>query len=293
MKKKDKEIAKLQSRPSTSDSLEDTELTRLRFDKEALENKLRKYASHCQHLEHERASIFHVLRSTKIDDLEQNDLSRAIVSLCDKVTSLEEEYESLSKSESRAPTSHAEMEELQQQNKSLLVQIDDSLKKSEGLEKSKIELANELEYLLSEREQLQRDAMEARASAESVESEKSRQVRYLERENIQLMTDLKAAKKQIQETRAEINVLRLQDSDDTTMEISALKGRIAAAAHVGSSVKKKKRQHNESEKENGDNDFPIDAASKNEKVQQESRRAPGLGEALELNEESTQECNQS
>jgi hypothetical protein len=56
-----------------------------------------------------------------------------------------------------------------------------------------------------------------------LENEKSRQVRYLEQENLQLMIDLKAIKKQLQNAKAELNMLRANKAlDDDTVDISGL-----------------------------------------------------------------------
>ena len=287
LKKAEKELKALREEKRTSDpaaGLEDTELTKLRFDKEALENKLRKYASHCQHLEQERANMLHVLRTTKISDLAQNDLGKAIVNLCDKVTSLEEECDSLSKSESRASSVVDEVGQLREQNRSLHSQLDESRKKTDRLQRAETEFKEELATLRRELEKLRRDATDSRTSAESIESQKTRQVKYLERENLQLMKDLKTAKKKLQSAKAEINALRLQDSDNTTMELSALKGRLASDVALDA-------KEELGDKESGANatKSPPPRASKSPPP----RNAPGLGQALPSCDDNTQECKQS
>ena len=332
LRKAEKQIAKLKKglRGTDSESLENSEITQLRFDREALEKKLRKYASHCQHLENERANIVHVLHTTKIDDIERNDLSKSIISLCDKVASLEEECESFSKAGNSTSCSVAETEKLRQKNRLLLTQIDDLRKNAERLQKSEYSLSEEIASLRLQQEELQGKAAKAISSHEGVSNEMIlEKIRFLERENLQLHKDLQTTKKKLQGARSEINMLRLQDSDDTTLEITALKGRLTSKAsgdakaameklrsplgkkgNVGTVAPKRvakveafdvtrtpgvvTSRSEKLNKENEDMGIPKDLIPKTEnRFEIGEGQVPGLGEALPMNEENTPECTQS
>ena len=143
MEKAEGEVANLRVRLSGSaptDSLEDGSITELRFAKEALETKLRKYLSHCQRLEEEKASVLEVLRSSQQGASFDGDIPKSVVSLCDKLASLEEECETLSKSGNQASFYLSEVEQLRELNRSLQSQISDSSKRVDRLAQSEIEL---------------------------------------------------------------------------------------------------------------------------------------------------------
>jgi chromosome segregation ATPase len=299
----EKEVTKLKMRLSSRapvDSPEDAQLTELRFDKEALENKLRKFLSHSQRLEEEKASILDVLRSSQEGSaVFDGDISKSVISLCDKLASLEEECESLSKSENQASFYLQEVEQLREVNNTMQSQISESRKRVDRLVRSEIELKEALGSLRSEQDELRLRADRAQGTAESVETEKSRQVRFLEQENLQLLIDHKAIKKQLQNAKAELNMLRAKALDDDTMDISGLpaptpnKARIRAKVPVERAPPK-----TPTEKENSENVENVASAKRTSRgwgSSLKARRTPGLGESLtiEKNEENTQECKQS
>jgi chromosome segregation ATPase len=227
------------------------------------------------------------LRTTKIDDLNPDDISKSIVSLCDKVASLEEECDSLSKCDAKTSAFETDAEQLRQRNSSMQIQLADLRKTTESMQRSETELVKELNTLRRQQEQLQRHAADAHISDKGLDAENTRKVRYLEKENLQLIKDLKAAKTKLQSVKAEMNVLRLRDSDDTTMEIHALKGRLASSFDMETASKKATEKR--WEKENTGNEV----RSVEPKIEERRVLAPGLGEAHAANDENTQECKQS
>lgn len=267
----------------------------MRFDKEALESKLRKYLSHCQRLEEEKAGIIDVLRSSQHDDVFDGDISKTVVFLCDKLASLEEECESLSKAQNQASFYLKEVDQLRESNGTLQSQISESRKKVDHLVRSEIGLKEALATLRGEQEELRSMTDAAQGNAESVENEKSRQFRYLEQENLHLMLDLKSVKKQLQNTKAELNMLRAKALDDDTTELGVVAARQAAAPPRSKVAPKGRPPSTPVDKENTVN-VSATGSSKARRAFgsiRKPRGTPGLGESFEQTEENTQECKQS
>ena len=277
---------------------EDSELTKLRFDKQALENKLRKFAVHCQRLEDEKENILQALGLTKSDD----DIGKAVVTLCDKVASLEKECDSLAKSENRSSAALVESDQLREKISSLQTQVSDYQKKIDRLVRSEAKNKELVASLKREQQELRGLADRARGNVESLESEKCGQLRYLEQENLQLMVDLKATKKQLQHAKSEINMLRAQGaapvagiSDlpkpkhaprDTENRSSTNRSRNTPGAKHPKTPADKENSKNQSEN-------PTSSTRHNKSSSRRTQGAVGLGEAFAATEENTQECKQS
>jgi chromosome segregation ATPase len=290
----EEELSVLRQRPASSDGPEDSEITSLRFHKEALEKKLRKFAKHCQRLEDERASILHAVQSSKPVELDEADLSKAFVALCDKIASLEKECDSLSNIENRASSYMVEVEQLRSHNSLLQGQVTDQRSKVDRLLRAEVELKETVAQLRREREDLRRAADQARGNASTLENER-RRLQYLERENLQLMNDLKTAKKQQQSMKAELNVLRAQSIDDS-VEMPKPKSqsiRKSSRNQDCSSPNRPPMAPHPSTKENSENalnDNPTASKAVPPITSSRTRRAPGLAEAFEPEQENTQEC---
>lgn len=262
-------------------ALEDTELTKLRFDKQALENKLRKFAAHCQTLEDEKCRLREVLRSVKPDDVDDDGIEKAIVNLCDKLASLEEECDALAKAEKRASVHHAEVDTLRIQNAEFAKKIDSLLRFEAGQKESIASLTVELL-------ELRVDTDRFRVHALSQEAEKSSKLRFLEQESVELYADLKATKKQLQNAKAELNILRAQS---VVLQPATAENTSCSRENAG-----QKRTRTPANKENSKNDAEnstIRNATRATSSSRETRRAAALGEAFAPSEESTQECKQS
>lgn len=274
---------------------EDTELTKLRFDKQALENKLRKFAAHCQLLEDERVSILQVLRSTKPDVVDHDDIGKAIVTLCDNLASLEDECNQLAKSEDRASSSLIEVSSLRAQMSSLKSQVFEFEQEISKLSRSKVEqeeLIASLKVALQEQRAL---GDHARQNAERLEAEKCNQVRYLEQENLQLMVDLKDAKKQLHKTKAELSILRAQCC--ASVEYSSARP-VPTEEKLSTNRENAGSNRPKTPAKNGNQNGKENPVSSSKAVRatrsaRGTRRAAGLGEAFAASEENTQECKQS
>ena len=182
-----------------SDSVLKTELSELRFDKEALESKLRKFASHCQRLEDEKASTIDALRSCDINFTHEDDINEAIITLCDQLAS------------KSARDSTGESERLKQENRSLMSKL-------ESLSQSEKQLTSTVTRYQVEIEELKRSMRDSDDDASGVKSQMGRKLRFLEQENLQLMLDVKSSKKQLQNAREEVEMLRLNAVDNQTMD---------------------------------------------------------------------------
>lgn len=191
----------------------------LRFHLEAYKTKLRKYAAHCQKLEDERTSIMHTMRSTNIEGVNQLDLSSSIVLLCDKVVSLEERCGLLQKSDTVSNS-----DELKKQNEIYASQLAGYKRQIDEFTEAEAKLIEQVSFLKNELEVNRQLLAETTSHTEMTET-----IRHLERENLQLMSDLRRANDEIKLARAQ-KYTSLQDAEDTTLEIDALKSRLALTA---------------------------------------------------------------
>jgi hypothetical protein len=184
-----------------------SEMNELRFDKEALESKLRKYAAHCQRLEDDKSGIVDALRSCNRDHGDVGDISQAIVSLCDKLASLEQECETLTQA-GRASDCDSDIHRLRKEN-SLLVQKVTGYKDQLGAFKK-------------EGAKLHQEFENAHSDAKDTDSEKESKLRFLEQENLQLMLDLKSNKKQLQTAREDLELLRINGGGEPTLNFGSV-----------------------------------------------------------------------
>jgi len=310
------------SREVSSTPSED-EMASMKFAKEALETKLRKYAAHCQYLENEKANIIDALKSVDGCDVHDGDIASAIVALCDKYSSLEEECEALMSAEKRASSHLSELDHLRETNSHLQSTFAEAESKIARLTHSETELTRKLndakEKVASLRSE--RDSLKAeRDSAADLEAEKSRQVRFLEQENLQNLLDLKNVKKQLQSTRAQLNAMLMKVEDDDTEDLG---GFVAAHAFDASrargesndSLSLESNPASPTDKENASDNTEGYATGKpnagtesarkrrfvrpslSSKKKQRNTNTPGrtvgLGEAGSVNDDHTGECKQS
>eukprot|EP00934_Nitzschia_sp_Nitz4_P004282 Nitzschia sp. Nitz4//scaffold303_size22340//9389//16391//NITZ4_008567-RA/size22340-processed-gene-0.14-mRNA-1//1//CDS//3329547057//4272//frame0 len=279
-----KENAALQSQLGaigTDDTLR-AELSELRFDKQALESKLRKFATHCQRLEDDKAGNVETLRSCNIqlDDF-QGDLNEAIVSLCDRLASLE-----------NAPVPTFDGKELEAEIRMLR-------------EKEK-SLTHSLTKCQSEVQRLQGKLKALPAKSKDADEEALRKYRFLEQENLQLMRDLKTTKRQLQSTRDELEMLRVNGMDTTTMDFggalsaqpSSASGSVFSASSSSSlggvigDGKVVSNVNDEHDKENTVNKLPRQSVGTSKKRESLNHHVPGLGE-MAIQGDDTGECKQS
>jgi len=295
--------------------MEDSETTELRFGKEALESQLKKKEVLCQALEDERASCLQALRATG----SHQDVLKGVVSLCDRLQSLENERESLSNA-GNLSTLQSEIDSLRGENSMLRSQFGECKKQLDSIRGTEKEL-------YQREAELKEAVTQARGNVKNAEQEARRQVQFLEQENLVLMKDLKDMRRKYQTAKSELNVLRVQGNDDTTMEIEKVRSKFSSASSVGipprpsSSSKKTPKSTRKassmrlppvsssgtppiSDNENATNvlgtaasDSVTTKSAANGSVRKHRSPAvrPGLGHEPPINEEgeNTQECTQS
>jgi len=298
----------------------------LRFDKDALEKKLRKFAAHCQHLEDERASIIEAIRPCSKDNGNiEEDVVRGVVSLCDRLNSLEEECNALANAENRATSFLFDIETFREKNLALQTEISSFHQRIEKLLQSDAQLKSEVSKLRNQRDELHKLVEGTEGNADRLENETSHQIRYLEQENLQLMMDLKTIRKQVHKARAENTELRMNILDDATenSEGSSKNTQLKQAHHVrtdfssqgkenstenevarmsqNSSTKDEKTTKLSTQKHQSGSakhsSTPLGSSHKRSLYGTGSNRkmkaTPVLGEIGVSNDENTQECKQS
>ena len=278
------EVAHLQS---ISDSALRTEVSELRFDKEALEKKLRKFAAHCQRLEDDKVGLMDTLRSCNINLSSYDEIHQAIVSLCDQLASLQE-------SSASSKVSLRGTHEQEKENQTLRTKLDRVIASEERLSEQVVRFQKEADELRKKLKTLSENS----DSESATNSEASRKLRYLEQENLQLMHDVKTSKKQLQAAREEIEVLRLNTLDNSTVDI----GTVDLGSHASSEISSALSNHGPSsrqtikiaplsDKTNMHADGTNRHGEKHNRLESRSF-TPGLGENS-IQGDETGECNQS
>jgi chromosome segregation ATPase len=209
-----KEKSALQSQFASvgTDSALMMEVSELRFDKKALESKLRKFAGHCQRLEDAKAGMADALRSCNIELEHDGDINEAIISVCDKLASLEE-------ANSRGTFSvDSDHEHLQRENNTLQTKLQRLTESEDSLISNIAERQTEIEELKKTMKTME----DTNDDASGVKSEMSRKLRFLEQENLQLMLDVKTTKKQLQVAREELEMLRMNAVDNSTIDFGTV-----------------------------------------------------------------------
>ena len=202
------EIKQLQKQISSAGTETDmsSEISELRFDKEALERKLRKFATHCQRLEDDKAGMADALSSCNIDiEAHGSDISEAIIHLCDKFTSIEEAHE-------------------KQSNYRALEKEKQSMQRKMGkMSQSEQKLTEKLNQYRYEKAELQKQLESAKNEPSVGDAEENREkLRFLEHENLQLMHDVKSAKRQLQAAREEVETLRMNVDQNPTADFGSV-----------------------------------------------------------------------
>lgn len=189
------------SKRTNNDSSSET--SELRFHKDALENKLRKYAAHCQRLEDDKAGMIDALRSCNIDmEAHRNDVSEAVYQVCDRLTSIEDIKENSLTLEKENRSTKEKMNEMVQTEHNLVEKLNQYRRERTAMKKQLDSLKTEF----------------AGANSEVM----GKKLRFLEQENLQLMQDVKASKRQLQTAREEIESLRMNVEQNPTADFSIM-----------------------------------------------------------------------
>merc|ERR1740139_137619 len=209
------------------------EIESLKEAKKALEIKLRKYAAHCQHLEHEKSNVIEMIKSCIISKKSrsaetEDDFIGFVEAICEKLRKVEEECSiSLNTSEERAASYRKELNLSRKENSMLQSDMSEFQrsfsKKMEDVTKTLKDVIEEKKSLHRQCDEYQKMVKNAKANVLDLGTEKGRQVRYLEQENLQLMLEVKTAKREAQNARAECAAMtHCYSNDNNTMDLSKI-----------------------------------------------------------------------
>lgn len=178
-----------------------------------------KYVQHSERLEKDRKGVIEAISSCDVGDIVGDSMVEMVASLCDKLVSIEEECDALASSEGKAAEYLRELDSLRERYSALERQA-----QSYGESKANLKNAQEkISALMREKESLQTMAANTKKNMSELQSERRRQMQYLENENLQLGDDLKKTKKALTETKAELDsVQKNAFGSEETVELQGL-----------------------------------------------------------------------
>jgi len=263
------------------------DLVNLKDRNHALEKKLKKYHSHCAFLEEEKAAVLEVIKSC-LPGESAKDMSTAIMALCEKLNSLEEEC-SLQDEEKRKATSYLkELDKLRSNMADLEEKFADSENRISILSRSEKELQNKLKYTREEVNSLRKKQDDTERSTLESEHDMSRKISYLEKENLQLHKELKAAKGLLRNTVNQSNTdhMTLPDPMIELQRLSTCSPLKSFRAMKDSITNKSPDAETPHTKEKSPRKSPASHSAR--------KRSVGLfADKREINDENTTECNTS
>lgn len=193
------------------------EISNLKTSNTALTDKLRKYASHCQKLEGERAAVI-----DNVTSLEKNvnkDFVGSIAIVVERVQAAEEECDALASAETRANTYLTQLDREREDKEkgretiqTLKEQVGSLTEKEKGLSLQLHSSEEKVTELLEEMEKFIKSTSELNGKVGEVETVSTKKVRFLEQENLQLMQDQKQLKREMQGYKAELQAYKVTGS---------------------------------------------------------------------------------
>jgi predicted nuclease with TOPRIM domain len=292
---KQKLAAAEESMLRNSNATDDAEVSSLRKAKDNMENKLRKYVAHCERLEVEKSNVVEALKSFQqdISVRPEEDYVEAIISVCDRLSSVEEECDALASVEERASSYLMELDRLRDDNSSLESAMAKTQERLLELTRSESQLASkwnqtsdEIAKLRLEKAELERMSENSKGSTQDLESVMNTKVQCLENENLQLHMGLKKAKKETQAVKAELAALQLGVDTDETEDLTGI---FDKENKLLNGVTPKKP----SSRKNAFSSVKKSLRKKSVLKSSTPARRLRLGEATEPVDDSTGECNQS
>ena len=200
-----------------SDQDQSNEVAKLQGDLQQCEDKLRKYVQHSERLESDRKGVMHAIASYNIGEIVGGNVVETVASICERLSSVEEECNALAQSEKKAVQYLAELDslrvrfdELESELQGCLGEKEKLISKLEESEDSLNKCQGKIAELVKDRNSLQGLAENAKHSVSELQSEKRRQMQFLENENLQLGEELKRAKKELQQTKTALDAAQKQ-----------------------------------------------------------------------------------
>lgn len=222
-----------------SDHDQSHEISKLQNDLQQCEDKLRKYVQHSERLESDRKGVMDAVASYNIAEIVGGNVVETVASICERLASVEEECNALAQSEKKAMQYLAELDSLRERFGELESELQGCLREKEKLinqleqnEDSLNKCQGKIAELLKDRNSLQGLAENAKHSVSELQSEKRRQMQYLENENLQLGEELKKAKKELQQTKAALDAAEKQAfGGEQTQELVGFSSLLSGQAH--------------------------------------------------------------
>jgi len=183
--------------------------------KNALETKLRKYATYCQKLEKEKNQIVESIKSVVAEDISfciEDDVPSAVSQLCEKLGATEDVDSALLSAEKQSHDHILNIDYLKTEIKSLQDKIqnlnDLTLRQKKDLDDSLLQLSK----IKKENNALNGELKNMKNEVHTSQIDQSKQVRYLEKENLQLMSDLKKFKSLAQTAKSELDWIKSEQN---------------------------------------------------------------------------------
>jgi len=207
------------------------QLEKAQDDLKQCENKLRKYVQHSERLENDRKGVLAAISSANVGDITGDGIVEMVESLCEKLTSVEEECEELANSQGKAAEYLTELDSLKEKYSLLEMEVqtyeENDTKLTSALSECKANLKRATEkiaQLMTDKESLKAMAESAKGNISELQAERRRQMQYLENENLQLGDELKRTKKELSQAKSELDVVQkdILNGNDETEELQGL-----------------------------------------------------------------------
>ena len=218
------------------------EIEKLQDDLRQCENKLRKYVQHSERLEKDRKGVIEAISSCDVADVVGDSVVEMVASLCEKLTSIEEECMALVSSEGKASEYLSELDALREKYSELEAEVKvyevENAKMAIALADCKANLKKAEEKIISlskDNELLKSMAESAKGNISELQNERRRQMQYLENENLQLGDELKRAKKELAEAKFTVTAFQNDAfSGEPTEELRGLSTLLGGASSSSS-----------------------------------------------------------
>ena len=247
------------------------EIEKLQDDLRQCEKKLRKYVQHSERLEKDRKGVIDAISSCDDADVVGDSVVEMVVSLCEKLTSIEEECMALVSSEGKASEYLSELDALREKYSELEAEVKvyevEDAKMAIALADCKANLKKAEEKIISlskDNELLKSMAESAKGNISELQNERRRQMQYLENENLQLGDELKRAKKELAEAKFTVTAFQ----NDAFSSLSTLLG--------GASSSSTKRAPIESTSKRGATSSSTKLAQRSSQSSSSNRLPPSL-----------------
>ena len=289
----------------------DAQIKVLLASKEALETKLRKYAIHCQRFEQDKEAIMDTLKNLPTTDHSirvEEDFVGAVTQLVQQLRDAEEECEAMGSAEERATGYLMELDRLRETN-SLLEEsmastqhrVSELIASNEKNSDTLLKAENQISQLVDEKVKLKERAESAQGNATDLQSENGRKIRFLEKENLRLLVEIKNIRKQCQQLKLELENARLGLGDECdTQDLGGVSLDFSMSTPMGKLLAAEKENHPNAALTRSAVKFSTSKKlKKKSKVSMTPKRlalnAVGLGggENTETDESNVESCNQS